>query len=254
MPEKRKYLTEIPYKSGGSEHNRFWKRMKELTGAFAIGNEFCFANNPLGNILKFPSAKGNIIETELGEHDIHMESWWYDLLPIENLNRFEELLKAHKVDYLRNARFYELCCDETTGESESVFLLNHPGENLLFISSPTELFVVKAIAYTSRIPHDAKNLEKDISERKADFGSGTILDVFYNDKVHGIYFKEGACPRCYKRFEKKIKEKAIEITQSGKWAYFKESGAEKGSYESDPRIKILLEEPILDFNKRYFTS
>lgn len=243
MPETRKYLTDIPYEAGDSEYNRFCRQIKKLIG-MREGDSFSWTNNQLADILRFPSAKGNVVETNLGKHNIHFENWWCDLLHIENLNLFEELLKTHKIAYVRNIKIYGLCCDETTKESESIFSLNHPGENLLFISSPTPLYRVKAIAYaTPWTTKRAKELERNISEKREDRMSGYILD--YDDlyPVHGIYFKEGACQRCYGKLERELKEKAAEITAK-----------EKLPYKHKPKVRILVKEPVLEFNKRYFTS
>lgn len=223
MADKRKYVLEIPGKGEPStDSGKFLQEMYRLVG-LELGS-LILDNKDLEAIITRPSNK---------EYPEEMQwNWFYNLVSSEALNQCEQLLKGHKLDYMRNANLYRLCCDKTTEESENIFLFNYhigkkpftemsenekklifdypDSEKLLFVYSPVQLFNVEAAEYIS----DSTTLEdKEVEKLLKNYFRTSNYEYDYNfGKNIGINHSKGigACFRCYKTLKERLKKEAIQ--------------------------------------------
>ncbi len=168
---QRDYILEIPgsTEDKNTELGKFVGELSDLV-AFKPGKPFGIDNGL--DILKYPSAnfsygQGSWIDTERGKQKLD-EQWWTELISQSSLRDLEKLLLEYDMNFVRNTRIYTLCCEETTMESESIFLFNYPDEKLLFVSSPVQLFSPKAVAYLPKFTQADEKLERALVESMID--------------------------------------------------------------------------------------
>jgi hypothetical protein len=154
---QRKYVLEIHGTIADENSNlgSFIKELMRLTG-FTPGN--CFGSE-WSQLIKYPGSNfiygyGVSHFTDFGEEKLDGREG-VRLITDDSLNALEKLLKEHDVKHIKNPKFYELCCEETTKEAKGLYFHNYHGEKLLFITSPTKLFSVSVNAFV------ANHCEKD---------------------------------------------------------------------------------------------
>ena len=168
---KRLHILDIPGEGEDktTDRGRFIDELSDLV-VFKPGTSFGFS---MRLNIRFPSAKfvygeGTWVETERGKQKLDGR-WWVELVSKDSLHKLEKLLEDFNVDYVKNTKTYALCCNETTEESESLFLFNYHDEKLLFVSSPIQLFSSSAIAYLPEFNPDDERLERAFIDSMIDF-------------------------------------------------------------------------------------
>ncbi len=189
--DKRNYILDIPgdTEDNTTERGRFVEELSDLV-VFRPGTSFGFGRGI--DILRFPSAEfiygeGTWIDTERGRQNLDGR-WWTELVSQDSLHKLEGLLQKYGVDFVRDTNAYSLCCDETTEESESLFLFNYYGEKLLFVSSPVQLFSSRAVAYLPEFTQDDERLERALVESMIDFRDNT--DVYAPHTSYNLFPSE----------------------------------------------------------------
>jgi len=197
---KRNYILDIP---GNTEHKsteigQFVSKLSTFV-RFKPGISFGF-NDGLRNIIKFPSAEHVLgetwLDTETGLERLD-NRWWIELVSQHSLQNIEQLLNEYNLNYLKDTKCYNLCCDQTTQESKSLLVHNYQDEKLLFISSPVQLFSPKAVAYLPKYTTEDERLELSlielmINERndKQNHGPHTTYRLFDTEKQAKDYVQD----------------------------------------------------------------